>query len=306
MDDSNDQALFQRLMQLAREIARGDYGRAQDLFELTRQDADSGLVEELAESFGMMLVQVEAREFRLERLIQELRDANRQLEANLKKVKLLENIKSHLTKFVPQSVSDIIQTNPEAPDLDKRERDVSVLFLDVAGYTKMSEKVDHAEMNYLIERYFSAFLDDIRQNNGDINETAGDGLMIIFLADDPQGNAINSVNTAATIQKTVRRINAEEAGQHESVIINVGVNSGSCSVGSTRFEGVSGTRWTFTASGSVTNMAARLGALAKGGKIYIGQETRKRIGDRFKVIDLGPHELKNVSRPTPVFEVLPD
>ena len=73
-----------------------------------------------------------------------------------------------------------------APALDKREQDVTVLFLDIAGYTSMSEALDHEKVNFVVEHYFSSFLDDIYANQGDINETAGDGLMIIFQHDDPR------------------------------------------------------------------------------------------------------------------------
>jgi hypothetical protein len=228
-------AFFQRLVELTRRVSHGDYSQAQELFALTRGEALEPEVEELAEAFGLMLVQLEAREFRLEGLIEELRATNLRLEATLTKVKLLENIKLHLTKFVPEAVRCLIETNPEAPDLAKRDRDVSVLFLDVAGYTRLSERVDQAEMNFLIETYFSAFLDDIHAHRGDVNETAGDGLMIIFQDDDPVAHAANAVATAVAIQGRAGAINAANAGCHEPIVINVGINSGHCGVGSTRF-----------------------------------------------------------------------
>jgi class 3 adenylate cyclase len=197
-----------------------------------------------------------------------------------------------------------IDEAPEAPDLNKRETDVSVLFLDVAGYTKMSEQVAGEDMNFLIERYFSSFLDDIYQNHGDINETAGDGLMIIFQDEDPVQHAVNAVTTALAVERKVAKVNQELAGRFQPVRVNIGVNSGTALVGSSRFEGLAGTRWTFTASGSVTNNAARIGALATEGKIFIGPETSRRVGDRFEIASIGPQRLKNVAEPLEVFQVL--
>lgn len=292
-----------RLVGLSREISQGNYDRAQEMFDLTAGQSHDPLIQELAESFGMMIVQVEGREFRLEQLIEELQETNQQLERTLRKVKLLENIKAHLGKFVPEQVKSLIDANPEAPDLEKRQKDVTILFLDIAGYTRMSEQVSQAEMNYLIERYFSAFLDDIHTNQGDINETAGDGLMIIFQDDDRAVHALNAARTAVSIQSKVVEINARESDRHQAVAVNIGINSGLCSVGSTRFEGVSGTRWTYTASGSATNMAARLGALAKNGQIFIGEETNNRVVESFPTADAGQHELKNVSQPVQVYEL---
>src|SRR5439155_478509 len=77
-------------------------------------------------------------------------------------------------------VQDLIEQAPEAPLLDKREADVSVLFLDIAGYTRLSERLDPAEMNALIERYLGTFLDEILKRGRDVNATAGDGLLVIL------------------------------------------------------------------------------------------------------------------------------
>ena len=79
--------------------------------------------------------------------------------------------------------------------------------------------------------------------------------------------------------------------------MHVGVNSGIASVGATKIEGVAGTRWTYTASGPTTNVAARLAALAEGEGVILSQETKTRIGDGFDLHDLGPQSLKNVSEP---------
>lgn len=236
--------------------------------------------------------------------VEELKRKKKQLEDSLHRIELLENIEATLSKFVPTSVKARIDEAPEAPDLNKRETDVSVLFLDVAGYTKMSEQVTGEDMNFLIERYFSSFLDDIYQNHGDINETAGDGLMIIFQDEDPVQHAVNAVNTALAVGCKVAKVNQELAGRFQPVSINIGVNSGTALVGSSRFEGVAGTRWTFTASGSVTNNAARIGALATEGKIYIGPETAKRVEDRFVLESIGPQRLKNVAKAIEVFQVM--
>ena len=254
-------------------------------------------VGELAHTFNTMATDLHAH-------VEELKRKKQQLEDSLHRIVLLENIETTLSKFVPASVKARIDEAPEAPDLNKRETDVSVLFLDVAGYTKMSEQVTGEDMNFLIERYFSSFLDDIYQNHGDINETAGDGLMIIFQDDDPVQHAVNAVNTALAVGRKVAKVNQELAGRFQPVSINIGVNSGTALVGSSRFEGLAGTRWTFTASGSVTNNAARIGALATEGRIYIGPETAKRVGDRFDLESIGPQRLKNVAEAIEVFQVL--
>lgn len=295
--------LLQRLMVLTKEVAGGRYENADGVFELTQGGKYPERITELAEAFGMMIVQVEGREFRLAQLIDELKRKNQELAAALKRVELLETIESHLAKFVPQSVKKLIDTAPESPDLEKRERDVSVLFLDIAGYTRMSETVKGEDMNWLVEQYFSAFLDDIYQNQGDINETAGDGLMILFQGGEGQNHAQDAVRCALAVRQKVQTVNKSLAGRFQPVTVNLGINTGTCLVGSSRFEGIAGTRWTFTASGSVTNVAARIGAHAKKGQVLIGSETACRLDDSCRLNDLGPQRFKNVSEPVEVFEV---
>ena len=220
-----------------------------------------------------------------------------ELEASLKRIQILESIKSNLAKFVPKRVQDIIEESPEAPSLDKREADVSVLFADLTGYTKLSEQMEQDQVNRIVERYFGAFLDEIMNNGGDVNETAGDGLMVIFQHGDPQHHARAAVHAAHGIQRRTREINCELQGQLSPIGVHVGVNSGIASVGATKIEGMAGTRWTYTASGPTTNVAARLAALAKDEAIVFSEETRGRLGDEFDVEDLGFQSLKNVSEP---------
>jgi class 3 adenylate cyclase len=233
-----------------------------------------------------------------------LEQTNAALRAALRKVELLEHVKTHLGKFVPTSVRQIIERDPTAPALDKHEQDVTVLFLDIEGYTSMSEALDHEKVNYVVEHYFSSFLDDIYANQGDINETAGDGLMIIFQHGDPMVHAHAAVRTALAIRDKTQRINAELRGVYASVTVNMGLNSGLAAVGSTKFEGATGTRWTFTATGPMTNLAARIAAFATGGTIYVGEGTAQRLAEAFELRDLGPQLFKNLREPVIVYEVL--
>jgi class 3 adenylate cyclase len=229
-----------------------------------------------------------------------------ELEASLKRIHILESIKSNLSKFVPRTVQTLIEEAPEAPLLDKHEADVSVLFADLTGYTRLSEQMEQDQLNRIVERYFGAFLDEILKNGGDVSETAGDGLMVIFQNSDPRLHANAAVLTALGIQRRTREINCELQGQLSPIGVHVGVNSGIASVGATKIEGMTGTRWTYTASGPTTNVAARLSALVQGEGVILSQETKTRIGDGFDLDDLGPQSLKNVSEPIRAFRLTVD
>jgi len=80
--------------------------------------------------------------------------------------------------------------------------------------------------------------------------------------------------------------------------MHISDNSGNASVGATRISD----RWTYTASGPTTNIAARVGAL--GEEIAITEETQRRLGPEFEVEPLGPQILKNVKNPVAAFRVI--
>jgi class 3 adenylate cyclase len=299
-----DSQLFKTLLDSARAVSMGDYEQTDNLMELTNLDKYPAEIANLAEAFGMMIVNVETREYNLEQLLEELKQKNEKLLETLQRVQMLESIQSHMRKFVPQSVQDLITDNPDNPDLVKRDKEISVLFLDIAGYTKMSENISQDKMNYLIETYFSQFLDIIIQNGGDINETAGDGLMILFHNSPPRPNATNAVAAAIEIREKTEAINKSLKNRFDPVTVNMGINSGLASVGSTRFKGIAGDRWTYTASGSVTNIAARICSIATEGKILITRDTSDIVKKKYSLSPPEEHRLKNVSKPIPIHEVL--
>ncbi|HKX01749.1 MAG TPA: adenylate/guanylate cyclase domain-containing protein, partial [Methylomirabilota bacterium] len=79
--------------------------------------------------------------------------------------------------------------------------------------------------------------------------------------------------------------------------------TGPALLGATKIEGSAGTRWTYTASGMTTNIAARLAAQAGDGEIVISETTRGRLGDGLAVEDLGVRELKNVETPMRLYRL---
>jgi class 3 adenylate cyclase len=232
---------------------------------------------------------------------QQLEKTVTELQAAMKKVELLEGIKTSLRKFVPTAISRLIEDSGTAAVPRATEQDVSVLFLDIEGYTELSEMVADAELNEIIEMYFSVFLESIYEHNGDVNETAGDSLMVLFLNDDKITNALEAVRTALSIRDKAGEIKLEYFGVNKPMIINMGINSGPALVGTAKFESYSGSRWTYTARGMTTNLAARIGSLASGGQILLAEATAKRVGQQFPIHRLGRFALKNVSEELEIF-----
>jgi len=246
---------------------------------------DLELLETLADQTAVAVANAEAH--------QQVLDYARQLERSLL-------IRTSLAKFVPQRVRDLIEESPEAPSLDKRETDVSVLFADISGYTSLSSRLAPDDLDALVQRYFGAFLDEIVKHGGDVNETAGDGLMVIFHEGD---HARAAVEAARAIHRRAAEIGAELERRFDPLRMHIGVNTGPALLGATKIEGRAGTRWTYTASGLTTNIAARLAAQAQGGEIVLSGETRGRLGGDVPLEDMGLRELKGVQRPMPLYRL---
>jgi class 3 adenylate cyclase len=177
------------------------------------------------------------------------------------------------------------------------------LFLDIEGYTGLCERLGYTMVHEIIEKHFSVFVETIYGNHGDVNETAGDALMVLFMNDDQRTNSANAVKAALSIKEKSVRIKEQFSILYRPLDINIGINSGSALVGAVKFESITGSRWTYTARGSVVNVAARLGALATKGSIFVSRATADLVADSFPLIPRGKFKLKNVSEEVEVFEV---
>jgi class 3 adenylate cyclase len=215
----------------------------------------------------------------------------------------LDKIKSVMANFVPETAKTMIEKDPEKGPLDKYVQDATVLFLDIEGFTSLLQIYSTERINHVIESYFSIFYDLIQKSGGDVNEMAGDGMMVIFLEPDPVKRAKSAVGAALEIQEQCMKYSEERDSFLFPIQVNIGICSGEVYLGSTKMKGTGGDRWTFTASGPVTIVAARLSDYAQGGQILIGQETAHRIGSDFPLKHLGKVQLKNFRDPVEVSQV---
>ena len=218
-------------------------------------------------------------------------------------IERLQKIKRLLSFFVPQTAKNIIEKDPEQKALlDKYIQDATVFFLDIEGFTLLLEKYSQERINRTIEFYFSIFLNLIQQYGGDVNETAGDGMMVIFLDSDPVVHAQNAIQTALEIQGKCLKMSGNNYDGFD-IKVNIGIHSGKVYLGSTKMRGSEGERWTFTASGAVTIMAARLAQYASEGQALVGEETARRVKGRFPMNRLGKIPLKNIKDSGEIYEI---
>jgi len=239
------------------------------------------------------------------RLYEDVKSYSEKLENAIIKNETLEKAKSQLTKFVPVSVARMVDQDPDGLNAEKVPMEVSVLFLDIQGFSGITEKYDPLQVNDMVENHFSRYLDCVQLHGGELNETSGDGLMVIFKSDTIEQHAVEAVAAGLAIVGENERMNQDIAYPWGGVSLHMGIESGEAYVGATHMKSVTGDRWTYTASGMVTVMAARIGALSDHSRLFVGPGTMDRISANFSCESLGEHLLKNVSGRTPVYEVKP-
>jgi class 3 adenylate cyclase len=260
----------------------------------------------LGMAFNDMTARLAQAHADLEGKNQELGTALQHLQESRQRLELLEQIKAELAKFVPDSVKKLLERDPNATELEKRTVDVSVLFLDISGYTRLSEQLDPTKLNQLVQTYFSSFLEIVQTQQGDVSGTAGDDLMVIFQADrNAHDHALRATRVAFAIRQRTLVLNEQYRGVFPAIELHMGINTGEALVGATKLGGGAGQHWTFTATGTTTNVAARLAASAGAGEILVGAVTAERIHQHFVLENVGERTFKNVSAPLSVYRVIP-
>src|SRR5262249_35394766 len=292
------------LARVARRIGEGDFE--------ARAPASSGdeigdlgtAVDDMTEHLARARQELAARNT-------ELATALENLQASRQRLEVLEQLKGELSKFVPDAVKELLERDPSATALEKRTEEVSVLFLDITGYTRLSEQLEPKRLNQLVQTYFSSFLEIIHAQHGDVSETAGDGLLVLFQGTSraqsvgKEDHAWNAARAALGIRQRTVELNEEHAGVFPAVQLHMGINTGAALVGATKLGSAASQRWTFTASGSTTNVGAGLAASAESGDIVLGPVTAERIQSSFVLESLGEKTFKNVSQPLAVYRVIP-
>ena len=236
-------------------------------------------------------------------IFEELKSYSEELETTPVRIEILEKVKGQLSKFVPSSVARLVEENPDKMALEKTPMDVSILFIDIQGFSGITEGYDQRLINNMVESHFSRYLECINRHGGEVNEISGDGLMVIFQSGSQETNARKAVAAGLEIVSENKRLNNEHSYPWGRVELHLGINSGKAWVGSTKIKSRTGERWTYTASGLVTVLAARIGALSSETRLYVGPKTYQCIRDFCDCEFIGRREVRNLKAPIHIYWV---
>ncbi len=185
----------------------------------------------------------------------------------------------------PEIVQEILKEGVENLSLGGKTCDIAVLFVDVRGFTTMSERLTPEKVVFILNKYLTMASDCVERNKGTLDKFVGDAMMAFWGAPLPQEDAVyNAVKTAWEIARGAERVSDElKAEIGEELRVGVGVNYGPAVVGNMGAE----KHMDYTAIGDTVNTAARLEANAPGGKVYISRAVADRLGDRITYTSLG-------------------
>ncbi len=220
------------------------------------------------------------------------------------KIEHERKIRSKMERYhSPAVIDEIVRGVVSADGEEIRNREVSILFADISGFTSVSETKAPEEVAEFLSHFFSCAVESIFAYGGTLDKFIGDAVMAFFGAPIPQDDhADRAVLAGLMMQRLVGDWNAERAKQGlAEVKIRVGINSGPAVVGNVGTE----KRVDYTVLGSAVNIASRLeSGVAKPGQLVISQNTLDRTMGSFETESLGEFALKGLQQKMPVYQVL--
>jgi adenylate cyclase len=201
--------------------------------------------------------------------------------------------------YVPTGLAERLRKDPRASELGGDEREVSVLFADLQGFTSFSQHAAPADVIAMLNAYWAVTVPVVvREYGGLIERFAGDAVMVVFNATgDQHDHARRAVDAALGMQRA-----AEDArgGRADWPRFRAGVNTGVAVVGNVGTD----EQRSFSAIGDTTNVAARLQALAEAGQVVVSAETFAAVSQDHEFRGLGPRDLKGKDQPVEAYVVL--
>ncbi len=163
-------------------------------------------------------------------------------------------------------------------------KQVSVLFVDVSGFTALSEKLDPEQVSEIMDHALGIVLDAVHEHDGTVNQFLGDGVMALFGEAPGEHHACRALSTALAVQERLEPVRREVRRSHGLEFrVRMGINTGPVVVGTIG----AGLRTDYTAAGDTTRIASRLLAIAEPGQIVLTGRTRERAASRFVFGELG-------------------
>ncbi|WP_239468103.1 CHASE2 domain-containing protein [Microvirga arvi] len=220
-------------------------------------------------------------------------------------------IRSAFSQYLSPDLVEQLAQSPEKLVLGGEQRNLTVLFSDIRGFTAIAElyKDDPQGLTTLINRLFTPLTKDIMERHGTIDKYMGDAIMAFWNAPlTDLSHEANACEAALAMLDSLQELNEQRQreawGDHPvpPLRIGIGLNTGSCVVGNFG----SDLHFNYSVLGDTVNLASRLESLTKqyGVAIIIGEKTAKAVRERFAVLEIDHMQVRGKQVPERIFTVL--
>ncbi|MBI4523139.1 MAG: adenylate/guanylate cyclase domain-containing protein [Deltaproteobacteria bacterium] len=220
-----------------------------------------------------------------------------QVGQQLNLIERMNRLRSYLSPQVAETILGSEDYNP----FQIHRSEITVVFLDLRGFTAFSNRADPEEVMAFLRNYHAEMGRLISKFQGTLEHFAGDGIMIFF--NDPlpcEDHTERAVRMAVEMRARFREPCMRWIKKGYDLDLGIGLAAGCAVLGNIGFEG----RMAYCAVGNVTNLASRLSSAARGGQILVDLNTLSKIEDRVEAESLGELHLKGYTRPVTAFNIV--
>lgn len=215
-----------------------------------------------------------------------------------------KKVKGAFQYYVTASVMEEILKHPDKLKLGGDEKELSVLFSDIRGFTSISEKIPPEALVGLLNEYFTAMTDIVFKYEGYLDKYIGDAIMAVYGAPvEQEDHTLKACLTAIEMMEMLRYLQKKwESEGLPRIDIGIGINTGKMIVGNMG----SKRRFNYTAVGDNVNLASRLEGLTKdyGAPIVISETVYEKVKGKLQCRELGSVKVKGKEIPTKVYELI--
>lgn len=238
---------------------------------------------------------------RIKEMHDSLEEWNRTLEDKVKEqVREIEDM-SRLKRYLSPQIAETILKSEDDNLFKNHRREITVVFLDLRGFTAFSDSAEPEEIMDLLRTYHAEMGRLIFKFEGTLERFAGDGIMVFF--NDPipcEDHTERAARMALEMHARVKELRTGWLKKSYDLDLGIGLAAGYATLGNIGFEG----RMDYGAVGNVTNLAARLCDEAKGGQVLTNQKTFSKIEEIFEAEPLEELQLKGFARPVAAFNIV--
>ena len=247
------------------------------------------------------LIRVKELHDKVQSQASQLTEWSRTLEQRVEEqVSQLERLARLKRFFSPQLVDLIVSSGSHDP-VKSHRREVTVVFLDLRGFTAFAETAEHEEVMRVLGEFHSEMGHLVLKYEGTLERFTGDGMMIFF--NDPV-EVVNPEERAITMtlamRDAVQRLREQWIKNGYELDLGVGIATGYATIGEIGFEG----RWDYSVIGTTTNLAARLCSEARSGQILVSQRVVNKVDGLIEAEFVGELTLKGIHHPVTTHNIL--